>query len=730
MKTPVGHGAMTLENAKLDDLKILPNEPATLEDQPEIIKNGVDHGYIAQGNPTLNDPQTLSIDPASLEDQPDIMKNNVGQGAIAGEKSEVDDPKSEPTTIKDQHEMVKCHSEQGKIDPANKKGQLEVVKSPMKHDDQVSLQYNLDLDLNGTQELDQDANNCDDSQGVIKFVYDDVQHQIVQGDVEDKNKSFKLKPNVTDENKSKEAELTDNVTGNVPNPSSPNLLNDDEGQHEVVNNVENETTKKLDEASKDGQHETAKVFHNSGAKNFTATNNDSSQSANSYNNGDFVQSVMNGKKQTKIDDFVQRSINPNVANDPHHGSKPLLADVFYTGPKNMEQIEFVVKHSVQYLRSERSRFLEDHLLNLLEFMEKEKLQTQSYRYEFSDDTWRKLEQKALSLKEYEMDFSLLKKYKAKHKPFQLPEDQTGCFLLQKYFHRNSKNLYAARSSGNGSCGYNSVSIAMSSCQGFAIEMRFSATLSQIIHRKAIVQEGQIKGWSIFTDGIEDSIMEGAKCQYFDKSFMRMGLKHWTGGSSHLHTISGLARGLGIRIKVKHPPINGIDAQDYMSMNYVLPFNWGKESYLGEDLTIMWSNFSRGGRGSEMLGGDHFIPVMQREKPTVIEVSDTVNEKLNSLVAGGESVKELMRNWSKKKSQMASPISDNVESNSGINDNEKSILEKERDEKSVHQSASVPANCNATMINSANVNYVDPYQSDKKALEDAPFHSEHQVKIGL
>ena len=70
MKTPVGHGAMTLENAKLDDLKILPNEPATLEDQPEIIKNGVDHGYIAQGNPTLNDPQTLSIDPASLEDQP------------------------------------------------------------------------------------------------------------------------------------------------------------------------------------------------------------------------------------------------------------------------------------------------------------------------------------------------------------------------------------------------------------------------------------------------------------------------------------------------------------------------------------------------------------------------------------------------------------------------------------------------------------------------------------
>ena len=285
-------------------------------------------------------------------------------------------------------------------------------------------------------------------------------------------------------------------------------------------------------------------------------------------------------------------------------------------------------------------------------MKSNKIATQSYQSRFSDETWKILEEKALDMKKYEMDFTLLKQFKAKYEPFKLAKDISGCLLLDKYFQKTSKNLYAARSSGDGSCGFNSVSISLSSCQAFAIELRFSSTISQIIHRKVIVQEGMIKGWSIFTDGIEESLMQGARCQYFDKSLMPKELKNWTGGYSHLHTISALARGTGLRIKVIHAPVNGIDAQDYMSMNYVLPFDLGKERYLGEDLRIMWTNFSRGGRGpNQMLGGDHFVPVMQIEIPKAIEVSDEVNQKLNSLVAGKKSVKELMRNLSRKKSAM-------------------------------------------------------------------------------
>ena len=184
----------------------------------------------------------------------------------------------------------------------------------------------------------------------------------------------------------------DDTTINETNSYSPNVFNEEEserGFHQERNvEVENQNevnSENVEVATLKGQHDVVKNVDNS------------------KNDEHYIQFSQKSKKQTKMDDYVKTSDIPKVTNTPNQFSKPPLVGVYCRGPKNLEPIEFIVNNSDQYLKNVRSRFLEENLLNLYDFMKSNKIATQSYQSRFSDETWKILEEKALGMKEYEMD---------------------------------------------------------------------------------------------------------------------------------------------------------------------------------------------------------------------------------------------------------------------------------------------------------------------------------------
>ena len=158
----------------------------------------------------------------------------------------------------------------------------------------------------------------------------------------------------------------------------------------------------------------------------------------------------------------------------------------------------------------------------------------------------------------------------------------------------------------------------------------------------------IKGWAAFTDGIEESIIEGSRCAYFNKSVLPKELPTWTGGPSHLHTLSAIARASGLKIRIMHAPVNGIISMDFMSMNYVLPYDLGHPIELSSDIQILWTGYHRSSL-SGTQSPDHFVPVLKKHQPEIIDITMTKDQKLNSLIAGRKStIKDLFRRMEDEK----------------------------------------------------------------------------------
>ena len=197
-----------------------------------------------------------------------------------------------------------------------------------------------------------------------------------------------------------------------------------------------EDLQKSDQASSNNVHDAAKEDHSP------------IQVADDKEPTGVVKGILNNGAE-KI--AAKRQASENVElNIPVEKPIPII-DVLCTGPQNMQQMQFIVNNVDTYLKSDRSQFLEQSLISLLEFTEKKKIRTAGYTLIFDDETWKELEYRALSMKKYEMDLTLLKKFKQENEPFKVTEDKGAKVILHKYFKENNPDSYAGRSAPDGSC---------------------------------------------------------------------------------------------------------------------------------------------------------------------------------------------------------------------------------------------------------------------------------------
>ena len=180
--------------------------------------------------------------------------------------------------------------------------------------------------------------------------------------------------------------------------------------------------------------------------------------------------------------------------------------------------------------------------------------------------------------------------------FSTEVDSVSTSLLNKYDLKKTK--VALKTSGDGSCLFHAVSVALVDNESLSEELRVRTAIDMIRNRKKYEAYKDFELVSLCSPLYEQSVKD---CCCVD-------------GYSSMWTMIALANVINIPIKSIYPPVNGLLDSTLQILNRTLIPN-GSTSTTSEVLTIMWTSIICPKEDGRIWIPNHFVPVIERSKRT-------------------------------------------------------------------------------------------------------------------